>query len=90
MNELIDSHWVQVSESISTIEALAEQDAVSAPLAAFVASKCYYHLGEYKDALRLALASGAYFDVNAAGEYVETIVCKFQIFRIQQTTDILY
>ena len=53
-------------------------------LAAAVASRCFFHLEEYNDALRLALGAGQYFDVTAptAGrtpaevQYVETMVAK--------------
>ncbi len=46
-------------------------------LAASVASKCYYHLEDYSQALRLALAAGPYFDVTARTQYVETIVGEY-------------
>jgi len=39
-------------------------------------SQIYYHLEEYGEAVRLALAAGSYFDVMARSEYVETIVCE--------------
>jgi len=45
-------------------------------LAASLASKCYYHLEEYGDALRLALNAGPLFDVNARTEYAETLVAR--------------
>ena len=45
-------------------------------LAAAVASKCYFHLEEYHDSLRLALCAGAHFDVNARTEYVDTLVAR--------------
>jgi 26S proteasome regulatory subunit N2 len=45
-------------------------------LAASLASKCYYHLEEYGDALRLALSAGPLFDVNARTEYAETLVAR--------------
>ncbi len=45
-------------------------------LAALVASKVYYHLGEYDEALTFALGAGKLFDTMAVSDYVETIVCK--------------
>lgn len=39
-----------------------------------VTPQCYYHLEEYSEALRLALAAGPHFNVNERGEYVDTIV----------------
>jgi 26S proteasome regulatory subunit N2 len=41
-----------------------------------VASKVFFHLEEYEDALRLGLGAGAFFDVNNKSEYVETLVAK--------------
>lgn len=63
--------------SIFTFEAISEDDDFKAKeLAAAVASKCFYHLEEYEDALRLALASGKLFDVNSLSEYSTTMVGK--------------
>lgn len=45
-------------------------------LAALVASKVFYHLGSYEDALTYALGASNLFDVNARNEYVETIISK--------------
>jgi 26S proteasome regulatory subunit N2 len=53
-------------------------------LAAAVASRCFFHLEEYGDALRLALGAGPYFDVSASSAtrspaenlYVDTLVSK--------------
>ncbi len=39
-----------------------------------MASKCFYHLGEYNDALRLTLRAGRHFDVSVNTEYVTTLV----------------
>ncbi len=47
-------------------------------LAALVASKVYFHLGEFDDALTFALGAGELFDVEKQreDEYVETVVSK--------------
>ena len=45
-------------------------------LAASVASKVFYHLEEYDEALRLALESGDKFDLNEKNKYVETLINK--------------
>ena len=49
-------------------------------VAALVASKVYYFLGEYNEALSFALGAGSAFqaELRAPGseEYIETIVCK--------------
>jgi len=63
-------------------EALYESDELPKPArdaAALVASKVYYFLGEYDEALSFALGSGNAFQAEArvqgSEEYVETIVC---------------
>jgi 26S proteasome regulatory subunit N2 len=52
-------------------------------LAALVASKVYYYLAEYDEALSFALGAGTAFEAerNAPGseEYVETVVCKLRM-----------
>lgn len=53
-------------------------------LAGLVASKVFYHLGSFEDALTYALGAGDLFDVNARTEYVETIIAKCIDFYIQQ------
>jgi hypothetical protein len=68
---LVDSHWSEAADSIAAIESLAD---AGSKLAAAVASKVYYHLEAYTEAVRLALAAGDLFDVDGRSEYVETIV----------------
>jgi hypothetical protein len=49
--------------------------------AALLASKVYYYLGEYDEALSFALGAGSAFEtetrVAGSEEYVETVVCKY-------------
>ena len=49
-------------------------------VAALLASKVYYYLGEYDEALSFALGAGPAFsaDIQAPGseEYTETIICE--------------
>ena len=58
------------------------QDARDA--AALLASKVYYHLGEYDEALSFALNAGSAFETEGvtpgAEEYVETVICAFTLF----------
>lgn len=58
-------------------------------LAGLVASKVFYHLGSFEDALTYALGAGDSFDVNARTEYVETIIAKCIDFYIQQRVAII-
>lgn len=75
--ELIDVHWAEVCNSLASIEELSENDSFAGrELAAGVASRCFYHLQEYNDALRLALNSGKYLNISAKSEYVQTILSK--------------
>ena len=72
---LVDVHWTEAAAHIADIEALAEDPHFrGAHLAAAVASKVYFHLEAYPEALRLALAAGPHFEVFARDEYTETIV----------------
>lgn len=48
-------------------------------LAALVASKVYYHLGEYDESMIFALGAGELFDITAKSEYVETIICSYTL-----------
>lgn len=45
-------------------------------LAASIASKVFYYLEEYEEALRLALEAGEKFNLNERSQYVETLVHK--------------
>jgi len=74
---IIDLHWAEISESLPLIEELSEDTSFpAADLAAAIASKCFYHLQEYNDALRLALNAGKYFDVSQKTEYIEILLSK--------------
>ena len=46
-------------------------------LSALVASKVYYHLGAYDDALHYALGAASLLDLNQYSEYVDTVVGEF-------------
>lgn len=74
---LVDRFWIEIVGKVKEIEALSEEPSFpSRTLAAAIASKCYYHLEEYKSALRLALGAGSYFDVEAKNEYVDKMVAE--------------
>lgn len=71
--------------SQSPSESLYESDSLndnSKHAAALLASKVYYYLGEYDEALSFALSAGPAFQAEAAvsgsEEYVETVVCTYQ------------
>jgi len=54
-----------------------------------VASKVFYHLGSFEDALTYALGAGDLFDVNARNEYTETIIAKCIDFYIAQRVEFI-
>ncbi|RYG40494.1 hypothetical protein EON68_04180, partial [archaeon] len=73
--EVIDVCWADVADDIAFLDALAEDDKfASRPQAALAASKVYYHLEAYPDAVRMALQAGAAFDNLTRSEYVDTII----------------
>jgi 26S proteasome regulatory subunit N2 len=56
-------------------EALCEDESFSErELAALVASKVYYQLGEYNESMIFALAAGPLFNLDEPGEYEDTII----------------
>ena len=63
-------------------------------MAALVASKVYYYLGEYDESLSFALGAGKVFQTEAAQpgaeEYAETVVCKRHPVVIRILTCSLY
>ncbi|EGO30956.1 hypothetical protein SERLADRAFT_364688 [Serpula lacrymans var. lacrymans S7.9] len=83
LNSIVPQFWAEISEHIALIESLHESDEISADArdsAALLASKVYYFLGEYDEALSFALGAGSAFqtETHAYGseEYVETVVSK--------------
>ncbi|CCH61735.1 hypothetical protein TBLA_0F01930 [Henningerozyma blattae CBS 6284] len=75
LNEIVDSLWSEISNSITDIEALYDDTKFSdRKIAALIASKVYYNLGEYVSAVKYALAAESAFDIDEKSEYVETIV----------------
>jgi len=77
LNAIVDEFWAEISGAIAIIEELYEDEAYeSRQLASLVASKVYYHLGEYDDALSFALGAGPLFDVTQKTQYINTLISK--------------
>ncbi|KAF9409926.1 26S proteasome non-ATPase regulatory subunit 1, partial [Podila epigama] len=75
LNGIVDQFWAEISDVVSKIEILYEDtDFKDRQLAALVASKIYYHLGEFDDSLNFALGAGRLFDLSQKSEYVDTII----------------
>ena len=89
---VVDIHWAEICESLPDIEALSEDTSfVGAELAAGLASKCFFHLQDYNDSLRLAFSAGPYFDIHEKCEYVDILLSKcideYTELRLQQEAD---
>lgn len=77
LNSLVDMFWAEIADSITAIEMLYENEQFKdRDLAALVASKVYYHLGSFENALQYALGANKLFNVDESTEYVETIIAK--------------
>jgi len=77
LNALADSFWPEISPCVVKIQALSEDKAFpSAELAALVASKVLFHLGELEEALTYALSAGSLFDVSATSQFALTLRAK--------------
>ena len=58
-------------------EALCEDESFNErQLAALLASKVYYQLGEYNESMIFALSAGKLFNTDGPGEYEDTIIGK--------------
>ncbi|XP_017866406.1 PREDICTED: 26S proteasome non-ATPase regulatory subunit 1 [Drosophila arizonae] len=90
LDNIVDEFWPEISESIEKIEMLHEDRTFPEnKLAGMVASKVFYHLGSFEDALTYALGAGDLFDVNARNEYTETIIAKCIDFYIAQRIEFI-
>ncbi|KAI8062416.1 armadillo-type protein [Gongronella butleri] len=77
LDQLVNEFWAEISDAIAKIEVLYEDTSFpDIELAALVASKVYYHLGELDESLIFALGAGKRFDLGEKSEYVDTIVSK--------------
>ncbi|KAG0026231.1 proteasome regulatory particle base subunit [Podila clonocystis] len=77
LNVIVDQFWAEISDAVSKIEIMYEDTGFKdRQLAALVASKVYYHLGEFDDSLSFALGAGNLIDLSQKSEYIDTIVSK--------------
>ncbi|KAJ3223641.1 proteasome regulatory particle base subunit [Clydaea vesicula] len=73
----VDLFWPEISEAVTKIEELYEDELFKQrQLAALLASKIYYHLGEYDESLSFALGAESLFDISKSSEFVDTIIAK--------------
>ncbi|CAL5007606.1 unnamed protein product [Urochloa decumbens] len=77
LNTLVHAFWHEISTSVSSIESLYEDEEFDQrQLAALVASKVFFYLGELNDALSYALGAGPLFDVSDDSDYAQTLLAK--------------
>ncbi|ANQ10076.1 26S proteasome subunit [Plasmodium coatneyi] len=77
LNAIVDVYWPELADYIFKIEELCEdQNFVGRELANLVASKVYFHLEKYPEALKYALCAGKLFNINEKSQYVETMLAK--------------
>ncbi|GAW82422.1 26S proteasome regulatory subunit RPN2 [Plasmodium gonderi] len=77
LNAIVDIYWPELADYIFKIEELCEdQDFIGRELANLVASKVYFHLEKYPEALKYALCAGKLFNINEKSQYVETMLAK--------------
>ena len=77
LNAVVPDFWAEIAESLPDIESLYEDEAFpQRQLAALVASKVYFYLGELKDALEYALGAGSLFNVEEGSDFVESLLSK--------------
>lgn len=77
LNAVVPDFWAEIAESLPDIESLYEDETFpQRQLAALVASKVYFYLGELKDALEYALGAGSLFNVEEGSDFVESLLSK--------------
>jgi 26S proteasome regulatory subunit N2 len=75
LNDVVDYCWHEIANYLPEIQDLAlNTDYQYHELAAYLASQVHYHLENYKEALMLALESGAKFDISLKSDFVQTLV----------------
>ncbi|PHJ24016.1 26s proteasome subunit [Cystoisospora suis] len=75
LHQMTDLWWTEIADYLSDIEALYEDESFSGrQLAAFIASRVYFHLEEYGEAMKFALVSGKWFDVTEKSLYVQRVL----------------
>ncbi|KAG5475090.1 hypothetical protein CUR178_04540 [Leishmania enriettii] len=79
LSSLMDTFWHEVSGELHLIEELAASEKLADEtrrLASLVASQVYFHLGEYSDSVKHALAAGTAFDATTRSLFTDTILSR--------------
>lgn len=77
LNVFMEKFWPEIAAEIAQIELVYENEHFEhRHLAALVASKVFYHLGDLTESLVYALGAASLFNVAERSEYVQTLVAK--------------
>jgi 26S proteasome regulatory subunit N2 len=76
-SDVEDERTFTSTNPLSCSEELYEEESFpERELAALVAAKVYYHLGDYNESMAFALGAGKYFSLEHTGEFEDTIISK--------------
>jgi len=71
LDQTVAHHWHEISEALAQIEALSEKsNSPYAKLASLLASKVFFYMKEYEEALNHALSAQELFPIEERSEYV--------------------
>lgn len=79
LHQLVDVYWYEITSDISVVEELYESVNLPEPtrqLAALIAARVYFHLGEYNESVNFALAAGPLFEVSKRSLFTDTILSR--------------
>ena len=77
LSSIADVAWPQIADALPILETLYEDPSFSQrTLAALIASKTYYHLEQYTEAMEYALGSGSLFRSQEPSEFMRTLTGK--------------
>eukprot|EP00796_Vickermania_ingenoplastis_P008253 gene8253-5773_t len=79
IDKLMETFWYEISSDLPIIEELHETSTLPEPtrkMAALVASRVYFHLGELDASVNFALAAGTAFDSTSRSLFTDTILCR--------------
>ncbi|CBZ52697.1 Proteasome/cyclosome repeat family protein,related [Neospora caninum Liverpool] len=75
--QMIDLWWTEIADYLADIEELYEDESFAErQLAGYIASRVYFHLEEYGEAMKFALGSGKWFDITQKSLYVQRILAE--------------
>ncbi|OII73307.1 proteasome cyclosome repeat family protein [Cryptosporidium andersoni] len=77
LNMIVDNYWYEIADCIGLIESCYEDESFSnRELAALLASKVYFHLEDYNEALKYLLSCTKLFDPSENNPYTQCMVVK--------------